>query len=120
MSFSQLDSEGNSSGESLVKMCITLTDMSLKSALRITKSDCLMCYDVNRYNTLHSISIAQNNKALCLQFTVQRFVLSCACFQYFLGIFLCCQIILFNFYLLLKNYTSTLKLRENSKEWPDN
>lgn len=70
-------------GESLVKMCITLTDMILKSALRITKSDCLMCYDVNRYNTLHSISIAQNNKALCLQFTVQRFVSSCAYFQYF-------------------------------------
>ncbi len=32
-----------------------------------------MCYYVNRY-TLHSISIAQNNKALCLQFTVQRLV----------------------------------------------
>lgn len=34
-----------------------------------------MCYDVNRY-TLHSISIAQNNKALCLQFTVQRLMFS--------------------------------------------
>lgn len=87
MSFSNLDSEGNSSdGESLVKMCITLTDMSLKSALRTTKSDCLMCYDVNRYYTLHSISIALNNKALCLQLTVQRFVLFCARFHCF---FLC-------------------------------
>lgn len=67
-----LDSEGNrSDGESLV-ICITLTDMSLKAVVEGNqRGGCLMCYDVNRY-TLHSISIAQNNKALCLQFMVQR------------------------------------------------
>lgn len=70
-----LDSDGNrSDGESLV-ICITLTDTSLKAVVENNqRGGCLMCNDVNRY-TLHSISIAQNNKALCLQSMVQRLIM---------------------------------------------